>query len=261
MSIRSLVRDGLRSSLRRLGYDVVRYSPDRMGRVVSLLGRVRSQVVLDVGANRGQYRTLLRNAGFDRQIISFEPNPAAYAELAANASGDRRWRGLAVGLGREDGSASLRIGANSEFSSFLQARSGAEEIDGGITSVGEVRVPVRTLTSLWSELDLEGTRPFLKLDVQGFERDVLAGTAERLHELAGIQLELPFEPLYEGQPPLGEVVPELLAEGFAVYALLEGARDQRTGALVEADVVLFNRELLYPALPMPQEAESGGGAR
>jgi FkbM family methyltransferase len=237
---RSLVQRLLRSR----GYDVVRFSPDPLGRVVTLLARTRADVVLDVGANAGQYFSRLRAAGYAGRVISFEPNPVAFQALQASAARDPRWRGLAVGLGRDEGQAQLTIAANSEFSSFRRARAGAERIDGGIAQVGQTTVPVRTLSKLWDELSLADARPFLKLDVQGFEREVLAGAGDRLERCVGIQLELPFEPLYEDQPLLGEIVQQLLARNFAVYALFEGARDQASGALVEADVVLFNRSML-----------------
>lgn len=235
------VRDALKRFLRRQGLDLVRYSPDPLARVVALLGRRHVDVVLDVGANEGQYFHGLRRAGYGGRVISFEPNPEAFARLRAQASQDPAWTGHAVALGRTDGTAMLNVAAHSVFSSLRTPRAGASAIDGGLALVRQDTVSVRTLASMWHPLALDRATPFLKLDVQGFEPEVLAGAGQYLDACAGIQLELPFEPLYEGQAVLGEVVAGLVGRGYAVFGIFEGARDQATGALLEADVVLLNR--------------------
>jgi len=242
--MRRQLRDVIRFAFRRVGYDVVRYGPDTMGRVVSLLSARHVDTVLDVGANRGQYYQKLRTAGFRGAIVSFEPNPDAYAQLHLVASRDSRWRGVSAALGREARSAHLNVTRNSEFSSFYSPKQGAELVDGGIAAIEVKTVSMRPLASMWEELGLGRSRAFLKLDVQGFELEVLQGVGQHLRQLTGIQLEVALEPLYEQQPTLCEVLPYLLTHGFAVYGILEGMRDQARGALIELDLVLFNRDSL-----------------
>lgn len=41
-------------------------------------------------------------------------------------------------------------------------------------------------------------RPFLNMDVRGFEKEVLNRASRTLSLLVGIQIELSFAPLYEG---------------------------------------------------------------
>src|SRR3982751_6790287 len=69
--------------------------------------------VVDVGANRGQYGKWLRSLGFRGLIISFEPNPTAFAELRQNASED--WVCLPYALGSESGELPFNIMADDVF--------------------------------------------------------------------------------------------------------------------------------------------------
>src|SRR4051812_49758697 len=50
--------------------------------LAELLTRYAVNVVLDVGANVGQYGQLLRRVGYTGHIVSFEPVPACFAELS-----------------------------------------------------------------------------------------------------------------------------------------------------------------------------------
>lgn len=62
----------LRRAVRRLGIDVVRHRPAGHD-LVRLLHRYEIDLVLDVGAHRGDFGALLREAGYRGRIVSFEP--------------------------------------------------------------------------------------------------------------------------------------------------------------------------------------------
>ena len=49
-------------------------------------------VVLDVGANEGQYGVQLRRSGYGGRIVSFEPGSEAHASVTACAAADEKWQ-------------------------------------------------------------------------------------------------------------------------------------------------------------------------
>ena len=77
--------------------------------------------VFDVGANEGQYAAQLRaDVGFTGIILSFEPNPAAFAILAKRAEHDAGWHVFNLALSDFDGTAPFHVMAASQFSSLEQ---------------------------------------------------------------------------------------------------------------------------------------------
>ena len=66
---------------------------------VDFLKSRNASLVLDVGANLGQYAKSLRADGYQGRIVSFEPIKAVYSELANHMSGDKSWSGRNYGLG------------------------------------------------------------------------------------------------------------------------------------------------------------------
>lgn len=197
-------------------------------------------VVLDVGANRGQYARELRRYGYAKRICSFEPLPGAFERLAVRADGDAGWRAFNLALGAEDGTAALNVAGNEgASSSMLPMLDRHREAAPESAYVDIVDVPVRRLDSLWADLVVAGETPFLKLDVQGFEGEVLKGAAGSIDSLAGLQVEISLAPLYAGTLTLREVLDRAEAWGMRLVHLEPGFADPRSGDLLQVDGVFM----------------------
>jgi methyltransferase FkbM-like protein len=102
-------------------------------------------------------------------------------------------------------------------------------------------VPTARLDTIWDEVVGDGERPFLKLDVQGFEMHVLRGAAGYLDRVAGVQAELALVHLYEGDSLWREVVDHLDAQGFELAGLEPGFEDPDSGRMLQADGIFLRK--------------------
>lgn len=143
--------------------------------------------VWDVGANVGYYtRQFAERVGSDGRVFAFEPSPANFARLTSTAAVLGHVTLVNAGLGREVGRLSFQQGADD-----LGATS--RIVEGGGTSV-EIRTGAELLASK------DATMPnAIKIDVEGFELEVLQGMGEALRTpaLRAIGIEVHFTLLRE----------------------------------------------------------------
>ena len=234
-----------RNIVRALGFDVVRFSPQShpLARKRAPLDRFGVDLVLDVGANVGQYGSLLRQAGYRGQIVSFEPMSAAYLELVktAAASSDN-WRVFNFALGRTDQLGEINVAGNSFSSSILPMLESHLRAAPESSYVSKEKIRLRTLDSVWASLGATNRRIFLKIDTQGYEREVLAGAEQSLDFIATLQLEMSLAPLYEGEMPFPEMYELLGRKGYKLVAIEPSFWDNNTGQLLQVDAVFHRFE-------------------
>jgi hypothetical protein len=111
----------------------------------------------------------------------------------------------------------------------------------GAAYVGSEVVPVIRLDQAAASFLSEAQNIFLKVDVQGFELEVLAGAEEILPRIVGAQLELSLVPLYQGQALYPELMRFMEGQGFEVWGIIPGLVDNSSGRLVQTDVVFFRK--------------------
>jgi FkbM family methyltransferase len=208
--------------------------------VAELLQQFDVDLVLDIGANRGQYAREIRRAGYEGHIISFEPLSDAHAALVMASRDDPRWSvGERCALGDHRGSATLHIAGNSESSSLLPMLDAHKAAAPASRYIGTETVPLRRLDEVAAEAVSGVSRPFVKLDVQGVENLVLQGSAGIMPSVVGLQVELDLLRLYDGAGLIEEMVPYLRQQGFGLFHLRQAFTDRRTGQILQVDGVFF----------------------
>lgn len=219
--------------LARRGFVVRRHPAVRRQ---ALLQRHGVDLVFDVGAATGSYARELRHFGYEGGIVSFEPLEGPHAALSAAAATDPSWRTHRCALGAEAATATIHVASNSDSSSLLPMARAHVDAAPEVGYVGQETVGVCRLDDIAPEHP--GSRVFLKLDTQGFERAVLQGAVETLRRCVGLQVELSFVPLYEGGPLADEMLAFAYERGFRMVAIDPGFSDPR-GELLQADGVFF----------------------
>ncbi len=198
-------------------------------------------LVIDVGANAGQFALSLRLHGYSGRIASFEPLTDAYGELVKRSESDHTWLAFKLALGSSSQPAIINTHAASEFSSLLTANKYAHErFRWRARTTGTQEVAMQTLENMWPEVayNMENPRALLKLDTQGYDLEVLAGSGSMLDHVRAVQVEVSLKPIYDGAPHYLQVLDEFERLGFEVTGLYPVSRDKQSLAIIEYDCVM-----------------------
>lgn len=197
-------------------------------------------LVLDVGANKGQFASDIRQCGYAGRIVSFEPLSQAHGELLQSSAGDPMWDAYPrCALGDHNGEVEINIAGNSESSSILPMLESHRSAAPESAYQGSETVPVKTLDTVAGQYLKDARAPFLKIDTQGFEWQVLDGARDTLPHIRGILVELSLVPLYEGQHLWRDVIDRLEAAGFILWALQPVFSDHSQGRSLQVDGVFY----------------------
>jgi FkbM family methyltransferase len=229
---------------RRLGYDLIARTKARplQAQLIAVLERFEITVVLDVGANAGQYGTALREWGYAGRIVSFEPLAEAHRLLERRAAADPAWRvAPRMAIGDRDGEVEIEVSAESDMSSVLPQTDLLRRISPSSRVVGRETVPIRRLDGLVEDYVKPDDGTFLKIDTQGFEARVLAGARRLLPRLQGVQLEMALVRCYEGERDFRDLIDDLADAGFRPFLFIPGYFEHKLARQLQIDGV-FMRE-------------------
>jgi len=197
-------------------------------------------LVFDVGANSGQFAQHLRYVGYQGRIVCFEPLREPYIQLLKLAKNDQQLVcAPRMAIGDIDGEIIINVAANLESSSVLTVMD--RHLDGEPLArpIGRETVPIQRLDTVCPEYFQNYSKPFLKIDVQGYEPQVLAGAVELLPKLVGLQLELSISPLYEGECGYREMVDLVEGSGFTLHDINPCYSEPSTGRTFQVDAIFF----------------------
>lgn len=209
--------------------------PDARLKKVLELFAVRT--VIDIGANEGQFAEAAFASGFSGQIISFEPLQEQNQNIALSAKNySGRWKiAPPCALGNKNGVVDFHAAHGHAASSVLPPNAALTSLGDQYGTQEKVSVRMARLDDVMAT-DYPGAKYiFVKIDVQGYELDVLRGGAETLDEAIGVMLELSLRPLYEGQALADEIHQHLISKGFLLWDVVPGFRDRVTGQLLQYD--------------------------
>ena len=196
------------------------------------------QTVVDIGANRGQFALVARHVFPQARIISFEPLAGPAALWRAVFAGDDKARLVEAAVGPKPGAAQIHLSARDDSSSLLPITARQNALFPGTAEAGTATIQVVRLTDALAAADIAAPA-LLKLDVQGFELQALAGCDELLDRFTWIYVECSFIELYAGQAMADDVIAWLRECGFGLRGVYHMAYDG-DGRAVQADF-LFGR--------------------
>ncbi len=199
------------------------------------MSRIGINLVLDVGANGGQYASELRRDGYRGRIWSYEPTSAAFAKLNRSAASDELWKAINCGCGARTGAAEIYIAGNSQSSSLLPMleRHLANAPDSAYVS--HEHISICTLDEDALPALTPEDKVWLKIDTQGYEAEVILGAEKLMRRIDGLECELSLLPLYDGQPLIDEMLGTIYRMGFRMVGVYPAFLAPETNYILQMD--------------------------
>ncbi len=240
-----------RGLLHRLGVDIVRYRgtrfPERLP--LELIRDHQVSLVLDIGASVGQTGIALRAGGYCGRIVSFEPQTEAFRTLARVAAYDDGWQCRKVAIGDRRTKVQVNISCNSWSSSLLPMSERHRRASPASIYADAEDVQLLRLDDLGAEFVRKDDRLYLKLDVQGYEAQVIAGAAETLSHAVVVEAEVSLVELYEGQTLINDFITLMGGHNFFPLHLAPEFRDPATGELLQLNMWFVRKSDVDMAVP------------
>ncbi|MCK1606579.1 FkbM family methyltransferase [Bradyrhizobium sp. 166] len=207
----------------------------------SALGGSQYRTIVDIGANVGQFALFARERYPMANVFSFEPLEDCWDTYNSIFDNDPNVRLFRCGIGPADTEAAINVTNENDSSSMLAPAATQVEVFG--TRVNTIKkVELRRLASILPS-DRIASPALLKIDVQGFELDVLRGCEEMLLHFDTLYVEASYVELYEGQALAGDVIEFLRNRDFILVGVFNQHVDEMRGPL-QAD-------FLFKAMPKP----------
>jgi FkbM family methyltransferase len=186
--------------------------------LTEMLAPARLTAIVDVGANPidgdPPYKAMLA-AGLCR-VVGFEPQPAALARLNQAKGANELYLPHALADGTQR---TLHVCELEGMTSLLVPDPSHLALFNLFPIWGKVKERIPVTTRKLDDIAEIAHMDFLKMDVQGMEREVLAHGQAKLKDTVAIQTEVSFVPLYQGQPPFGEMDLTLRELGFLPHSV------------------------------------------
>lgn len=234
----------LKNSLKKIGVQIKRYPDLYLKRRMLLMSKLGIDTVFDIGANTGQYALELRELGYMNRIISFEPLRNAFEELYNNSLRFKNWQVCNYALGDENCTSSINIANNSYSSSILEMLPSHVESAPDSKYIDKEEIEIKRLDNVFSSFCRNDYSVMLKIDTQGYEKNVIDGATNILNRISLIQLEMSIIPLYSEEMLFTEMINHLDKIGFQLVSLEDGFSDASTGQLLQVDGLFVNKQSL-----------------
>lgn len=193
------------------------------------------KTIIDVGANVGQYAFATHTFYPDAIIHSFEPVPETFAKLKVNTCKIEKINVYSCALGDSEGTIEFYQNEHSHASSALEVSSEQKKEMPTTGNYKKIVVPIYKLDDF--NFNAPVLRPtLLKLDVQGFEKQVLLGGEIFLKEVDYLLLEMSFIPMYNNEPLFDEMHQFIKDKGFKLVGPI-GALSSNSKQIMQIDML------------------------
>ena len=239
------IKNLLKKMFYKIGLDVYRFKPSSSPQMqtISALKKKNINLIFDIGANIGQFAKSIRSAGYNEQIVSFEPLSSAHTKLSDFAAKDEKWIVHdQCAIGDFEGFKTINISRNSVSSSLLSMHSNHQNAAPASKFISKEKVSICKLDNISAKYFTSETRLLVKIDTQGYEWEVINGAKNTILKSHGIICELSLVALYHNQKLWRDIIDRLEAYGFMLWAIQKGLADPITGQTLQVDGIFLRKD-------------------
>jgi FkbM family methyltransferase len=190
--------------------------------------------ILDIGANTGQSTVSLSQLMPNAQIYAFEPILECFTKLRSKFISKDKVKTINLALGNSVGKINFEVNNATASSSILKMKDIHVDAFPLTKTTSVVEVNLDTLDNAVKNLTLN-LPIMIKLDVQGYEKEVIAGGQKLFSEASIVIIESSFVELYQGQPLFDDIYVEMKLLGFKYMGAIGHLKDPRDGKILQSD--------------------------
>ena len=195
-------------------------------------------MVVDIGANKGQFALAVKRWAPQAKIISFEPLRQAAVIFRRVFKKESSVTLHQAAIGPQTGETTIHVSAADDSSSLLPISPLQERLFPGTNEIRAEIVKVGRLSDYITHEEIV-TPAMLKLDVQGYELEALRGCEDLLSRFSHVYAECSFVELYRGQALVDDIIAWLRDRGWILSGIHNMTYD-RKGRSIQADFLFKN---------------------
>ena len=207
---------------------------------INLLKNLSSvKTFIDIGSNRGQFALIARHLFPKAKIFCFEPlkNPRnTFNKIFAN---DENVFLYDVAIGANNKIVEMHVSKKDDSSSILPISKNQTKIFPGTSQKSLEKIKVRKLDSCINH-NFPLDESFLKIDVQGYEKETLIGCEALLKKIKYLYIECSFVELYKGNAFANDILEYMLSKSFKLEGLYN--LHYKNGIAIQGDFFFVNKK-------------------
>lgn len=194
--------------------------------------------IMDIGANKGQFANYISDLFPNSEIHSFEPIPNVFDQMKENTK-HLNVKAYPFALGARNEETEINVNDFSPSSSLLEMSDLHKTNFDFATNTAKQVIQVRRADEV---LDFSKLKKNIltKIDVQGFEDQVILGGEELLKNSKVVICEVSFKELYKDQKLFADIFDMIRSLGFTYMGNYDQVYNNETGAIIGGDAIFIN---------------------
>ena len=196
--------------------------------------------IFDIGANTGGWAGYIYDFFPKACIYSYEPLNDCFSSVEKKARKISNIKAYNFALGEKTGKFTIFRSSQASSSSLLEMGELHKEAFPKTSEISQEEITVKRLDDVAKDLEIK-ENIFIKIDVQGYELNVIHGGKELIQKSAVLLVETSFQTLYEEQPLFNEVFMTLTKLGFKFMGDFESIKNPLDGSILQSNAIFINK--------------------